>query len=244
MSESARMWMEISFNVLYLVAIWWLVYAMNRRLPNVLPENRAIARLFLWAFALLAVGDTGHVGFRVVAYAQGGLDATAFGGLGLVGLGAFSTAITVTFFYALVAVIWQKRTGKPYGWFGMLLFAAAAIRLVVMAFPQNNWNSVVPPQPWSLYRNAPLVVQGLGAAYLILRDAIAARDSLFKWVGVMILVSYAFYTPVILFVQTMPLIGMLMIPKTLAYVAIAVLAYRHLFPAGASTAHQPGLGHA
>jgi hypothetical protein len=41
----------------------------------------------------------------------------------------------------------------------------------------------------------------------------------------MILVSNAFYTPVILFVQRVPVIGMLMIPKTLAYVAIAVLAY-------------------
>lgn len=59
----------------------------------------------------------------------------------------------------------------------------------------------------------------------------------------MILVSYAFYAPVILLVQKMPLIGMLMIPKTLAYVAIAVLAYRHLFPVGASMEQRPGLGH-
>jgi hypothetical protein len=43
------------------------------------------------------------------------------------------------------------------------------------------------------------------------------------------LVSYGFYIPVILFVQTLPLIGMLMIPKTLAYVAIAIIAYRNLF---------------
>jgi hypothetical protein len=46
----------------------------------------------IWAFALLALGDTGHVGFRVVAYALGGLEAHA----GLVGLGALSTAYTVT----------------------------------------------------------------------------------------------------------------------------------------------------
>ena len=46
----------------------------------------------------------------------------------------------------------------------------------------------------------------------------------------MILVSYACYIPVILWVQQMPIIGMLMIPKTIAYVAIAIIAYRGLYP--------------
>ena len=79
-------------------------------------------------------------------------------------------------------------------------------------------------------RNVPLMVQGFGVAYLILRDAIAAGDRTFRRVGAMILVSYGFYLPVILFVRQVPMIGMLMIPKTIAYVAIALLAYRDLFP--------------
>jgi hypothetical protein len=45
----------------------------------------------------------------------------------------------------------------------------------------------------------------------------------------MILVSYTFYTPVILFVSLAPLLGMLMIPKTMAYAAIAIIAYRDLY---------------
>jgi hypothetical protein len=45
----------------------------------------------------------------------------------------------------------------------------------------------------------------------------------------MILVSYAMYTPVILFVQQAPLVGMLMIPKTVAYVVIGFLAYASLY---------------
>jgi hypothetical protein len=45
----------------------------------------------------------------------------------------------------------------------------------------------------------------------------------------MILVSYACYLPVILLVQQVPLIGMLMIPKTMAYLAIAIIAYRALY---------------
>ena len=45
----------------------------------------------------------------------------------------------------------------------------------------------------------------------------------------MITVSFAFYIPVILFARQIPLIGMLMIPKTVAYLAIAWIAYRGLW---------------
>jgi hypothetical protein len=232
MDETAQMWMEISFNILYLVVIWWLVVAMLRRLPQVAAADQKVGRYFIWAFGLLALGDTGHVGFRVLAYALGGLESSLnLGGLeiGLVGLGALSTAITVTFFYVLVLFIWQERFDQSLGWFGGLLIASAAVRLVVMALPGNQWNSVVPPQPISLVRNLFLTISGLGVAYLILRDAARANDRVFTWIGISILVSYAFYIPVILFVQVAPMVGMLMIPKTLAYVAIALIAYQNLF---------------
>jgi len=236
-TEAMRMWVEILFNVAYLIVVWGLVVAMFRRRTGVHSEVRPTAHLFIWAFGLLALGDTGHVGFRVWAYALDGLDTRIdlLGAqVGLVGLGALSTAVTVTFFYVLMLFIWQRRFGKPLGWFGILLLIAAVVRLIMMAFPQNEWSSSVPPRIWSLYRNLPLVVQGLGVAYLILRDRVADRDRTFVLIGVMILVSYGFYLPVILLVQSVPIVGMLMIPKTLAYVAIAWLAFANLFPRSAS----------
>ena len=45
---------------------------------------------------------------------------------------------------------------------------------------------------------------------------------------------YACYTPVILWATQMPVLGMLMIPKTMAYLAVAVLAYRELYSRSAS----------
>ena len=232
MNETAQMWMEISFNILYLVVIWWLVIVMLRRQPAVAEKDKKIGCYFIWAFGLLALGDTGHVGFRVLAYALGDLETSlklAGIQIGLVGLGALSTAITVTLFYVLVLFIWQERFERPLGWFGWLLIASAGVRLLVMALPGNQWNSVVPPQAMSLVRNLFLTISGLGVAYLILCDATSRGDRVYTWIGVSILVSYGFYIPVILFVQTLPLIGMLMIPKTLAYVAIALIAYQSLF---------------
>jgi hypothetical protein len=225
MSESLRIWVEVAFNVTYLVVVWTLVYLMARRQSFVAPDDRPVARRFLWAFALLALGDTGHVGFRVIAYARGGLEANPW----LVGLGALSTAVTVTLFYMIMVDIWRLRFHKPLGWFGWLLLAAGAARLLIMLFPQNRWDQVVAPYDWSLLRNAFLVVQGLGVMYLILRDAHRTGDRPFWWIGIMIALSYLFYAPVILWVGQVPILGMLMIPKTCAYLGVAFIAYRALY---------------
>jgi len=232
MGQSLQMWGEVLFNLTYLVVVWALVIVMIRRYPQLPSESRRLGRLFIWAFALLALGDTGHIGFRVLAYAMGDLETTfrVWGvEVGLVGAGVFSTSVTVTLFYVMMLIIWQERFGKPYGWFGKLLFAAAVVRLGVMLLPQNEWNRVVSPQPWATYRNLPLMMQGIGVAYLIVRDAVERGDRVFKWIGGMILVSYSFYVPAVLLVERIPALGMLMIPKTMAYVVIAWLGYGEVF---------------
>jgi hypothetical protein len=148
----------------------------------------------------------------------------------LVGIGALATAITVTFFYMLMLEAWRVRYGRSRAGLGYaVLMAAGVIRLLMLIPPANQWNNVVPPQPFGIYRNLPLMLQGLGLAYLILRDAWANRDRPFLWMGVCILISYACYLPVIFFVQQVPVLGMLMMPKTLAYLAIAIIAYRALW---------------
>jgi hypothetical protein len=237
MSDTATIWMEVTFDIAYLVAVWALVVVMLRRFGRLLAANRPIAKLVIIAFGLLALGDTGHVGLRVVGYALGNINTTLdlFGTpILLVGVGALATAITVTFFYVMLVFVWRERLGGRLGWFEWLLFAAAAIRLVILVLPQNQWNSLDDPYLWSLMRNAPLVLQGLGVAFLILRDALGKHDCTFIWIAVMILVSFACYAPVILFVRQIPLIGMLMMPKTLAYLAVAFIAYFDLYP---STRH-------
>jgi hypothetical protein len=232
MDENTRILVEILFNITYLAVIWVLVAAMFRKLTQSrLGEKTRAARLAFSAFALLALGDSGHVGFRVYAYLTGGLEQQISLFDQPVGLGALATAVTVTFFYMLILELWRVSFRQPVGWSYLLLMAAGVVRLGLMIPPNNEWNALVPPQPWSLIRNLPLILQGLGAAFLILRSALAAGDRTFTWIGAMILVSYACYLPVILFVQQAPLVGMLMIPKTRAYVAVGFLVYNGLFKA-------------
>jgi hypothetical protein len=232
MSATAAQWMEASFNISYLIVVWGLVVAMIRQREAPPGGSRRLGAVVTWAFGLLALGDTGHVGLRVLAYGLGGLDKNLpiFGfEIPLVGAGAFATAFTVTLFYVLMLEAWRVRFNRHYATFEYLLLAAAAARLLIMLAPANEWSRSTPPQPWSTIRNLPLMLQGLGLAALILRDAAQQRDPAFRWIGVMILISYACYLPVILFVQQMPMLGMLMIPKTLAYLGAGFIAYSELY---------------
>ncbi|MBI3175567.1 MAG: hypothetical protein HYZ25_17745 [Chloroflexi bacterium] len=226
MSDVMRMYVEVGFNVLYLIVVWAMNGIMSAQLKGVPQGDRKIANLFRWAFVLLALGDTGHVGFRVAAYAMGGLEQNS----SLVGLGALATAITVTFFYVVMLYIWKERFRGHFGLLEYALLATIPVRLIVMAFPQNDWGASVPPAFWGLFRNLFLVILGVGVLYLYLRDSVKTKDRLFRWMGYCVLFSYLFYTPVILFSREIPIIGMLMIPKTVMYVAIQFLAYFGLWP--------------
>ena len=73
------------------------------------------------------------------------------------------------------------------------------------------------------------MIQGIGVGILIYRDANHTSNTTFKQFALCIFISYAFYLPVILFVQIWPMIGMLMIPKTLAYMAMAWIGYTRYF---------------
>jgi hypothetical protein len=221
MSEELRIYVEVGFNVLYLIVVWTMNAVMSAQMGRVPQEERKTANLFRWAFVLLALGDTGHVGFRVAAYALGGIEKNGL----LIGIGALATAITVTFFYVVMLYIWRERFHGKFGLLEYILLASVPVRMIVMAFPQNDWGNSVPPVFWGPFRNLFLIILGVGVLYLYLRDSIKAKDRLFRWIGYCVFFSYLFYTPVILFARDVPIIGMLMIPKTIMYVAIQFLAY-------------------
>ena len=74
MSEAMRLWVETSFNIVYLIAVWWIVLVMWQRRSLVAESDRRTAWLMMLAFFFLGLGDIGHVGFRLVAFALGGLE--------------------------------------------------------------------------------------------------------------------------------------------------------------------------
>ncbi len=188
-------------------------------------KEKLITLRYLLAFFLLALGDSGHVGFRVIAFFNGGLEQNSL----LVGAGALSTAITITLFYLILLDVWRLAFNKAKDGLYYGLIIIGIIRFIIMAFPQNDWGRVVPILEWSLLRNIPLTIIGLFVAYFMIRDGLRYRDNRYRNLGLCIVVSYAFYLPVILFVQVIPIIGMLMIPKTIAYLVMAWFAFKYYF---------------
>ena len=126
----------------------------------------------------------------------------------------------------IVLEIWRVRADKERGFIWWFLILAGFLRLVIMMSSGNEWGAANTPFNWSLARNIPLVIQGIGVAILLLVHGIKNEDKFSRNVSIFIFISYAFYMPVILFVRHIPMLGMLMMPKTLAYLVIAVLALK------------------
>ena len=226
MSGSSVVYMEIGFNILYLICIYVVISVMLYRLGRSSNIERGIANTFLWAYILLAVGDTGHVGFRVIAFLSGGVESNSL----LVGIGALATSVTVTGYYLLMLEMWHRRFTKKRGGWYWFLFSMGVVRLITMTLPGNQWGNVYPPQTFSIIRNIFLVVLGVGVAVNLLIYGKRENVTCFRPMSYAIFVSFAFYIPVILFIRDVPMLGMLMIPKTVAYLVIAFLGLKHLFP--------------
>ncbi|MDE6635605.1 MAG: hypothetical protein K2K09_03245, partial [Lachnospiraceae bacterium] len=89
------------------------------------------------------------------------------------------------------------------------------------------------PLSWGIYRNIPFVLLGLLIIFLFAKKAAETNDSGFRFMWLAIVLSFAFYITVVLFAGTVPVLGMLMIPKTCAYVWIVLMGYydmkKHLY---------------
>ena len=234
MSESMLMWVEIIFDIGYLITIWWMVVIMGRRRGAVSGDRLREADLFRWGFILLALGDTGHVGFRVLAYAMGGLEKT-FSFLGMrcspVGIGSLATAVTVTLLYVAMAEAWRVRTRTVSRIVPIIAVCVTLIRFGIMIPAGNGWGDPVIPYGWSLARNAPLVVLGLLLMFVCFRSGYGPNgDRFLRNLAIWMTISYLCYAPVILLYNQFPLVGMLMMPKTLAYLAMAALVLREYYP--------------
>ncbi len=214
----------ISFNLIYLGVIWLLVAAMTKKLGKVKDDHRTAQR-FLLAFILLAFGDIFHVGFPVFISISGWLEIYD----SIAKLGVLLTAITITLFYMIFVDIWRINFTKEKNWAYYLLLTIGIIRLIILIIPQSRYKNRILPIEWNLIRNIPLLLLGLSVAFLMYWDGNMNNDTRFKNISYSIFASFAFYFPVILYASRIPSLGMLMIPKSVAYLVMAWLGYRYFF---------------
>ncbi len=163
------------------------------------------------ATLILGCGDAFHLVPRVLAYWLSG-DFTA-----ALGIGKLVTSITMTVFYLLLEYVRTDRYHKAQVQVSTKgIWVLAVARIVLCAFPQNAWTSANSPVSWGIYRNIPFVIIGVMTVVLWLRDA--KNDKPLKLLYLAVLLSFAFYIPVVLLAHKIPLMGMLMLPKTVMYI--------------------------
>ena len=208
---------ETGFDLVYLITVITLGILMIRGSHG----NRQFS-LFGWMAVLLGAGDAFHLVPRAIALCTTGLENYTVA----LGLGKLITSITMTIFYVLLYHVWQQRyqlrdcrglTGLVYG--------LAGLRIVLCLLPQNRWIYPDAPVSWSIYRNIPFALLGLVIIVLFYHSTRKGRDRAFRWMWLTIVLSFAFYIPVVLWANTVPMVGMLMIPKTCAYVWTVLIGY-------------------
>ena len=105
------------------------------------------------------------------------------------------------------------------------MYGLAGVRIALCMMPQNQWLSTEAPLSWGIYRNIPFALLGFLVIMLFYRSAKEHGDKAFRRMWLTIVLSFGFYIPVVLWADMIPMIGMLMIPKTCAYVWTVLIGY-------------------
>ena len=208
---------ETLFDAVYLASVITIGILMIRG-----SKGNAQFKLFGLMAVVLGAGDAFHLVPRALALCTTGLDTYTVP----LGLGKWITSVTMTVFYVLLYYVWRKRY-KVEGQMGVTVavYVLAAARVILCMMPQNQWLSAEAPLSWGVYRNIPFALMGLLIIVLFYHSAKAHHDRLFRWMWLTIVLSFGFYIPVVLWADAVPLIGMLMIPKTCAYVWTVGIGY-------------------
>lgn len=211
---------ETAFDIIYLVSVITLGIIIVKGSRG----NRQFSLFGIMAI-VLGAGDAFHLVPRAVALCTTGLESY----IAALGFGKLVTSITMTVFYVILYHIWLLRYGKKERLLTASVYAIAAIRIILCLMPQNDWLSAAPPLSWGIYRNIPFIILGIMMIVLFYREAKVNSDRSFRWMWLAITLSFACYIPVVLFSDAVPVTGMLMIPKTCAYVWAVVIGYKAMW---------------
>ena len=210
--------MEPIFHVVYLTTVITLGIIMITK-----SKNNQYFKLFGIMAVILGLGDSFHLIPRIYALLTTGLENHPVS----LGFGKFVTSITMTIFYLILFKIWELRFDiKNDKTLKITMYGLALLRIVLCFFPQNEWFINDAPISWGIYRNIPFAIMGIIMIYLCYSYGAKNNDKDYKNLAIAVVLSFGFYVPVVLWGSVNMLIGMLMIPKTLAYVWVVLIGFK------------------
>ena len=208
---------ETAFDILY------LGFALTAGLTMLLKGNTPLIKKAGLMAALLGAGDAFHLVPRCYALWTTGLEANA----AALGIGKLITSITMTVFYLILYAIWRDRyqiTGRSN--LTRTMWGLSVLRIALCLLPQNQWLSYRQPLLFGIIRNIPFAIMGIIIIVIFVRENNRTKESVFRFMPLAVGLSFGFYLPVVLFSGVAPMVGILMIPKTMAYVWIVLMGWK------------------
>lgn len=204
---------ESAFDVLYLLTAMVFGVLMLKK------ARSKTQRLMGAAALILGIGDAFHLVPRVLKYFIDS-DFTA-----ALGIGKLVTSVTMTIFYVIIYHIYLGYySEKPDKTVTLCVYLLAAARIAICLFPQNGWIRNESGMLWAVLRNIPFVLLGILIVILFFKKR--NEEKRFARIWLYITLSFLFYIPVAVFAGAFPILGMLMLPKTVCYVLIIIAFYK------------------
>ncbi len=197
--------------------IFYLTFAIVTGLYLIKNGTTLLIKKFGILTLILGVGDSFHLVPRCYALWTTGLENYSVA----LGFGKFVTSITMTVFYLLLYYVWldyfQVKKNKTLHY---TIYSLAILRVLLCLLPQNLWFSSSPSLLFGILRNIPFTILGIIIIVIYAKEVARTNDKIFSKLPLAVILSFGFYIPVVLFSSIYPIVGALMIPKTLAYVWI------------------------
>ena len=201
---------ESTFDILY------LLFAIASGIYMLLRSRSKTGRMMGLSALILGAGDAFHLVPRVINYFSSS-DMTA-----ALGIGKLVTSVTMTFFYVLMYYIRAEVFSREIKRGEVLtVWGLTALRVLLCLLPGNDWINNGSDMTWGIIRNIPFVILGAFICYLWFN--VRHEDKVLRPMWLLIALSFAFYMPVAVFAGVLPVLGMLMLPKTVCYIIMIAL---------------------
>ena len=166
----------------------------------------------------LGIGDSFHLIPRILSIQNTQKDYTKS-----LGTGKMITSITMTIFYLFLWEIGKQmyniKIDSIYQW---IFYGLTFLRILLCLLPQNQWQKNLKYHKIGIIRNIPFILLG----FMVMILYFFGRNTgyfQYEYLWILILLSFIFYIPVILWSHKYPVVGMLMLPKSVMYIVIVFL---------------------
>ncbi|MDR2827803.1 MAG: hypothetical protein LBV51_00090 [Acholeplasmatales bacterium] len=187
-------------------------------------KNKKPVIIFGIMILILTIGDSFHLIPRMYSLITDSFEENK----AALGIGTLVTSITMTIYYVMFYHFIQINKQKQYPiYLTIIIYVLALARIIICALPQNDWagdgNYL-----FGIIRNIPFLLLGAVIIALLIKEYfLNTHNKYFKYSFIFVILSFIFYTIVFIGVDMIPILGLMMLPKTVCYVVITVMGLKY-----------------